>query len=141
GAVVARYHKQCLPNYGVFDEERYFQPGLETLVCRIRGVEVGITICEDAWYPGPVQDAAVAGAEVVVNLNASPFHAGKTRFRERMIATRASDNTVAIAYVNQVGGQDELVFDGNSLVVDALGNVVARGKSMEEDLIVFDIIV
>ena len=141
GEVLARYHKQRLPNYGVFDEERYFQPGDETLVCTIGGVEVGITICEDAWYPEPVQDAAVAGAEVVININASPFHAGKTRFRERMIATRAGDNTVALAYVNQVGGQDELVFDGNSLVVDPLGKVVARGKSMDEDLIVFDVIV
>ncbi|MCK9487200.1 MAG: NAD+ synthase [Dehalococcoidia bacterium] len=141
GRVLGRYHKQRLPNSGVFDEERYFQTGRETLVCRIGGVEVGVTICEDAWYPGPVQDAAVAGAEVVVNLNASPFHAGKTRFRERMIATRASDNTVAIAYVNQVGGQDELVFDGNSIVVDARGEVVARGHSMREDLVVFDVIV
>lgn len=141
GRVLARYHKQCLPNYGVFDEERYFQPGLETLICRIGGVEVGVTICEDAWYPRPVQDAAVAGAEVVVNINASPFHAGKTRFRERMIATRASDNTVAIAYVNQVGGQDELVFDGNSIVVDGRGEVTARGHSMREDLVVFDVIV
>jgi NAD+ synthase (glutamine-hydrolysing) len=141
GAVLGRYHKQCLPNYGVFDEERYFQPGRETLVCSIGGIDVGITICEDAWYPGPVQDAAVAGAEVVININASPFHAGKTRFRERMIATRATDNTVAIAYVNQVGGQDELVFDGNSVVIDARGSVVARGASMDEDLVVFDLIV
>ncbi|MEX1021525.1 MAG: NAD+ synthase, partial [Dehalococcoidia bacterium] len=141
GEVVARYHKQCLPNYGVFDEERYFQPGRQTLICTIGGVEVGITICEDAWYAGPVQDAAVAGAEVVLNINASPFHVGKTRFRERMIATRAADNTVAIAWVNQVGGQDELVFDGNSVVLDGRGEVVARGASMEEDLVVFDLLV
>jgi NAD+ synthase (glutamine-hydrolysing) len=141
GTVVARYHKQRLPNYGVFDEQRYFQPGTETLVCTIGGVEVGITVCEDAWYPEPIQDAAVAGAEVVVNINASPFHAGKVRFRERMIATRAADNTVAIAYVNQVGGQDELVFDGNSMVLDARGAVLARGRSMEEDLVVFDLII
>lgn len=141
GAILARYHKQRLPNYGVFDEERYFQQGDETLVCTIGGVEVGISICEDAWYQEPVRDAAVAGAEVVININGSPFHAGKTRFRERMIATRAADNTVAIAYVNQVGGQDELVFDGNSIVVDALGNIVARGRSMDEDLVVFDVIV
>lgn len=141
GAVLARYHKQRLPNYGVFDEERYFYPGDETLICTIGGVEVGITICEDAWYPEPVRDAAVAGAEVVININGSPFHAGKTRFRERLIATRAADNTVALAYVNQVGGQDELVFDGNSIVVDAVGNVVARGRSMQEDLVVFDVIV
>ncbi|MQC16784.1 MAG: NAD+ synthase [Chloroflexi bacterium] len=141
GRVLARYHKQRLPNYGVFDEERYFQPGATTLVCTIGGVEVGVTVCEDAWYPEPVQHAAIAGAEVVVNINASPFHAGKVRSRERMIATRASDNTVAIAYVNQVGGQDELVFDGNSMVIDARGEVVARGASMDEDLVVFDLII
>jgi len=141
GEILARYHKQRLPNYGVFDEERYFQPGDETLVCTIGGVEVGVTVCEDAWYPEPVQHAAIAGAEVVVNINASPFHAGKVRDRERMIATRASDNTVAIAYVNQVGGQDELVFDGNSMVIDARGAIVARGASMRDDLVVFDLII
>ncbi len=140
GTVAARYHKQRLPNYGVFDEERYFQPGDEGLVCLIGGVEVGITVCEDAWYPGgPVSDAAIAGAQVVVNINASPFHHGKTRARERMIATRAADNTVAIAYVNQVGGQDELVFDGNSLAVDATGELIARAASMEEDLVLVDL--
>lgn len=140
GQVVARYHKQRLPNYGVFDEERYFQAGEEGLVCVIGGVEVGITVCEDAWYPGgPVSDAAIAGAKVVVNINASPFHYGKTRSRERMIATRAADNTVAIAYVNQVGGQDELVFDGNSFAVDATGELIARAASLREDLIVVDL--
>ncbi|MDP2326604.1 MAG: NAD+ synthase [Dehalococcoidia bacterium] len=140
GRVVARYHKQRLPNYGVFDEERYFQAGEEGLVCVIGGVEVGITVCEDAWYPGgPVSDAAIAGAKVVVNINASPYHFGKTRSRERMIATRAADNTVAIAYVNQVGGQDELVFDGNSFVVDATGELIARGASMAEDLVIVDL--
>jgi len=140
GAVVARYHKQCLPNYGVFDEERYFQAGTETLVCVIGGVQVGITVCEDAWYPGgPISDAALAGAEVIVNINASPFNYGKTRLRERMITTRAADSTVAIAYVNQVGGQDELVFDGNSFVADGRGNVIARGASMQEDLVVVDL--
>ncbi|MBM4410023.1 MAG: NAD+ synthase [Chloroflexi bacterium] len=142
GQVVATYRKQRLPNYGVFDEERYFQPGAEALVVTVAGVPVGITICEDAWYPGgPITDLAIAGAAVVVNINGSPFHAGKARDRERMLATRAADNTVALAYVNQVGGQDELVFDGNSVIFDASGVVVARGASMEEDLLIADLLV
>ncbi|TAK78113.1 MAG: NAD+ synthase [Dehalococcoidia bacterium] len=142
GAVVATYRKQRLPNYGVFDEERYFQPGSESLIVTVAGVPVGLSICEDAWYPGgPITDLAIAGAAVVVNINGSPFHAGKARDRERMLATRAADNTVALAYVNQVGGQDELVFDGNSVIFDASGAVVARGASMEEDLLVADLLV
>ncbi|MYD65462.1 MAG: NAD+ synthase [Chloroflexi bacterium] len=140
GGVVARYRKHRLPNYGVFDEERYFQPGHETPRFLIGGVEVAITVCEDIWYAdGPAHDAALDGAEVIVNINASPFHAGKTRERERMLATRATDDHVAVAYVNQVGGQDELVFDGNSLVIDARGELLARGASMREDLVVADI--
>ncbi len=140
GRILGTYRKQRLPNYGVFDEERYFHPGHESLVFTIGNVPVGVTICEDAWYPGgPVSDQAIGGAQIVVNINASPFQAGKTRFRERMMATRASDNTVAIAYVNQVGGQDELVFDGNSLVFDAEGAVIARGAAMEEDLLLVDV--
>jgi NAD+ synthase (glutamine-hydrolysing) len=140
GRVVARYHKQMLPNYGVFDEERYFQPGHEPVLVEIGGATIGLTVCEDIWFPsGPAHAEALAGAEVIVNINASPFHRGKTRFREQMIATRASDNTVAIVYVNQVGGQDELVFDGNSLVFDAEGTLVARAASMREDLLVVDI--
>ncbi|MSP23400.1 MAG: NAD+ synthase [Dehalococcoidia bacterium] len=142
GRVVATYRKQKLPNYGVFDEERYFQPGAETLVITIAGVPVGITICEDVWYPGgPITDLAIAGAAVIVNINGSPFYSGKARDRERMLATRAADNTVALAYVNQVGGQDELVFDGNSVVFDASGEIIARGASMEEDLLITDILV
>ena len=140
GEVVAMYDKIHLPNYGVFDEDRYFMAGETPLVVTIAGVAVGITICEDAWYPaGPISDEAIAGARVVVNINASPFHAAKTADRERMLATRASDNTVALAYVNQVGGQDELVFDGNSLIFDATGQVLARGASMSEDLVIVDI--
>ena len=142
GRIVATYRKQKLPNYGVFDEERYFQPGAETLVVTIAGVPVGITICEDAWYPGgPITDLAVAGAAVIININGSPFYSGKARDRERMLATRAADNTVALAYVNQVGGQDELVFDGNSIVFDASGEIIARGASMEEDLLIADVLV
>ena len=142
GRVVATYRKQKLPNYGVFDEDRYFQPGAETLVVDIAGVPVGISICEDAWYPGgPMTDLAVAGAAVIVNINSSPFYSGKARDRERMLATRAADNTVALVFVNQVGGQDELVFDGNSVVFDASGEIVARGASMEEDLLICDLLV
>jgi len=140
GRVVGWYRKHFLPNYGVFDEHRYFQPGTEAPTFLIGGVEVGVTICEDAWYPaGPMREQALAGARLIVNINASPFHAGKTAARERMVATRASDHGVAIAYVNQVGGQDELVFDGNSLVFGPDGEVIARGASMREDLVLADI--
>ena len=140
GRVAGSYRKHELPNYGVFDEHRYFQSGREAPLFLIAGVEVGVTICEDIWYPGgPMREQALAGARVVVNINASPFHAGKTRARERMIATRASDNGVAVAYVNQVGGQDELVFDGNSLVIGPTGELIARGASMDEDLVIVDI--
>ncbi len=140
GQVVDIYRKQRLPNYGVFDEERYFHPGHEVGIYEIAGVPVGLTVCEDIWFPGgPAREAALLGAQVVVNINASPFHAAKHRYREQMITTRASDNTIAIAYVNQVGGQDELVFDGNSMVIDPSGEVLARGASMREDLVVADI--
>ena len=140
GRVAGGHRKQHLPNYGVFDDERYFQPGVETPRFVIGGVEVAATVCEDIWYPdGPAREAALAGALVVVNINHSPFHAGKRRERERMLATRAVDNHIAIAYVNQVGGQDEIVLDGNSIVLGADGEVLARGASFEEDLVVVDI--
>ena len=140
GRILGTYRKHFLPNYGVFDEYRYFQPGDEEPLFLIAGVEVGITICEDLWYPaGPTRDEALAGARLVVNINASPYHHGKTAVRERMVATRAADHTVAIAYVNQVGGQDELVFDGNSLVLGPDGELIARGASMAEDLVLADI--
>ncbi len=140
GRVAGRYRKHQLPNYGVFDELRYFQPGTDAPLFSIGGVAVGVTICEDVWYPGgPLREHALAGASVVVNLNASPYHFGKTRDRERMLATRAADNTVAIVYVNQVGGQDELVFDGNSLVLGADGALLARGASFADDLVLADI--
>ncbi|MBM4415769.1 MAG: NAD+ synthase [Chloroflexi bacterium] len=140
GRVAGRYRKHQLPNYGVFDELRYFQPGTDAPLFSIGGVHVGVTICEDVWFPGgPLRALALAGASVIVNLNASPYHFGKTRDRERMLATRAADNTVAIAYVNQVGGQDELVFDGNSLVLGADGALLARGASFADDLVLVDI--
>ena len=140
GRVAGMYRKHFLPNYGVFDEDRYFQPGDESPVFVIGGVEVGVTICEDAWYPGgPMREQALAGATVIVNINASPFHFGKAGSRETMLATRASDHGVVLCYVNQVGGQDELVFDGNSLVVGPRGEVLARGASMVEDLVILDL--
>ena len=140
GHIVGSYRKHELPNYGVFDEHRYFQPGRETPVFLIGGVEVGVTICEDVWFPGgPMREMALSGAQLIVNISASPFHAGKNVWRDRMLATRAADSGVIVAYVNQVGGQDELLFDGNSLVVGPEGELIACGASMEEDLIVVDV--
>jgi NAD+ synthase (glutamine-hydrolysing) len=141
GKLVTTYHKIYLPNYGVFDEFRYFQPGSQWPVLQMDHATIGVSICEDIWYPdGPVfEQALLGGAEVIINISSSPYHAGKRRWRERMLATRASDNTVIVAYNNLVGGQDELVFDGDSLVFDENGDLVARGKQFEEDLIVVDL--
>ncbi|HLF87092.1 MAG TPA: NAD+ synthase, partial [Nitrospiria bacterium] len=134
------YHKSFLPNYGVFDEERYFRAGRDYPVFTLNGTRIGINICEDIWYPdGPLIVQTLAGAEVIVNINASPYHAGKWRFRERMLSTRAADNFVIVAYVNMVGGQDELVFDGHSMVFDQNGNLIARGRQFEEELILCDL--
>jgi NAD+ synthase (glutamine-hydrolysing) len=134
------YHKQYLPNYGVFDENRYFQAGTETPVFVAGETTFAVNVCEDIWYPaGPTAMQALAGAELVVNINGSPFHAGKARFREQMISTRALDDQVCVAYVNMVGGQDELVFDGASLIVDERGECVARGLAFEEDFVVADL--
>jgi len=138
--LVGVYHKIYLPNYSVFDENRYFQAGREYPVFIIYGVGMGITICEDIWYEaGPAIVQAYAGARVLINISASPYHAGKGLFRERMLATRASDNVAIVVYSNLVGGQDELVFDGNSLIIDEKGEVIARGKQFEEDFIVADL--
>jgi NAD+ synthase (glutamine-hydrolysing) len=140
GELKGVYHKIYLPNYSVFDEFRYFRAGESAPVFALGDALIGVNICEDIWYPGgPTQVQALAGAHVIINLSASPYHAGKWRDRERMIATRAEDHAVAIAYVNLVGGQDELVFDGNSLIVDERGQVMARGKTFDEDFIVADI--
>ena len=134
------YHKQYLPNYGVFDENRYFQAGTETQVFVAGDTTFAVNVCEDIWYPaGPTAVQALAGAELVVNINGSPYHAGKARFREQLVSTRAVDDLVCVAYVNMVGGQDELVFDGASLVVNEHGDVVARGRMFEEDLVVADL--
>ena len=140
GKLVDTYRKMYLPNYGVFDEDRYFRKGDTCPVYIINGVRVGVGICEDIWYPvGPMAVQREAGAELVVNINASPFHAGKGEQREKMIATRAADNELFVAYLNAVGGQDELVFDGASTVYDMSGNLVARGPAFEEDLIIADL--
>src|SRR2546422_8598989 len=134
------YHKQYLPNYGVFDENRYFQAGTETPVFAAGDTTFAVNVCEDIWYPaGPTAVQALAGAELVVNINGSPYHAGKARFREQMVSTRAVDDLVCVAYVNMVGGQDELVFDGASLIVNEHGECVARGRMFEEDLVVADL--
>ena len=140
GRLVGVYRKMYLPNYGVFDENRYFQAGGESQVYVIAGVGVGINICEDIWYEaGPATAQACAGAEVILNISASPYHIGKRDSRERMLATRASDNLAIVAYNNLVGGQDELVFDGDSVVFDERGRLMSRGRQFEEDLIVTDL--
>src|SRR5262245_60440918 len=140
GEVKAIYRKQFLPNYGVFDEDRYFQPGRGLVLLRCGDALVGPTVCEDIWQPGPpATDLALAGAHVVANISASPFHVGKGAEREEMLATRARDNSCWIALVNAVGAQDELVFDGQSLVLDENGEVVVRGPAFEEALLVVDV--
>jgi len=140
GTHAGTYHKQYLPNYGVFDENRYFQSGTESPIFVMGDVAMAANICEDIWYPtGPTTRQALAGAELIVTINASPYHVGKAQFREKMLATRASDDLVCLAFVNTVGGQDELVFDGHSFVFNEKGECVARGRAFEEDLVITDI--
>jgi len=141
GTVQGVYRKHLLPNYAVFDEERYFEPWpVDGPLFVIGGVRVAVTVCEDAWSPsGPILTQAASGAELVVNINASPYYAGRVRERETMLATRAADAAVPILYVNLVGGQDELVFDGASMLVDESGAVVARARQFTEDLLVVDV--
>ena len=140
GSVRGVYRKRYLPNYGVFDEHRYFARGRDLLLLRFGDVLVGPTICEDVWEPGPpATDLALAGAQLLVNLSASPFHVGKAEEREEMLVTRARDNACFFAFCNLVGGQDELVFDGHSVVLDDAGEVVARAPGFEEALLLVDI--
>lgn len=140
GAVQQVYRKRFLPNYGVFDEARYFRAGDGPLVVELFGLRVGLAICEDIWYPDPVaSDLAAAGVDLVVCISASPWHGGKGDARERMLATRAADCSAALVFCNQVGGQDELVFDGRSAVFDATGTVVARAEQFTSDLLITDI--
>ena len=141
GEIAGVYHKRLLPNYDVFDEMRYFTPGSHPLeLFEIAGVRVGVSICEDAWSnTGPIYELSDGGAEVIVNLNASPYHRGKLTERESLLQTRANDADSIIVYANLVGGQDELVFDGASLVFDAEGRLVARGAQFEEQVLVVDL--
>ena len=139
--LVGTARKAFLPNYGVFDEFRYFQRGTVFPVYRMEGMKIGVTICEDIWYPdGPVLYQTLGGdAEVIININASPYHANKQVMRERMLATRAQDNAAIVIYVNMVGGQDELVFDGGSVIFSESGELLARAHQFEEEMLVADI--
>src|SRR6202789_1496924 len=141
GRVVGIYRKRFLPNYGVFDEQRWFVPSHETpTLFGVAGAWVGVSVCEDVWFPdGPVAQQGHAGADVVVNLNASPYNRGRRRERLAMLQGRVAEAGCAIAYVNQVGGQDELVFDGDSLVMAADGTLIGSGAQFAEDLVVFDL--
>jgi len=140
GAVQSVYRKNRLPNYAVFDEQRYFLPAAEPATVEVAGTRVGLTICEDVWAPGPpASSEAAAGARLIANPSGSPYHRGKGREREAMFAERAREYGAAFAFCNLVGGQDELVFDGHSLVVDAGGNVIARAAQFEEDLLVCEV--
>jgi NAD+ synthase (glutamine-hydrolysing) len=140
GGLKALYRKRFLPNYGVFDEDRYFAPGRDLILLRHGEILVGPTICEDIWQPGPpATDLALAGAELLVNLSASPYFVGKAEDREEMLVTRARDNSAYLAFCNLVGGQDELLFDGHSVVLDDEGEVLARAPGFEEALLVVDL--
>ncbi len=143
GEIVGIYHKRLLPNNAVFDEQRYFMVGNESDALQlfvIGGVKVGISICEDIWSPfGPLAEQAAAGAEVNININGSPFRAEKDLVREQLVSTRAADSHCAVVYVNQVGGQDELVFDGGSFVMDHEGALLARAPQFVEDLMIVDV--
>lgn len=140
GRVQAVYHKRFLPNYGVFDEARYFRAGDSAMILEAGGARIGLAVCEDIWYPSPVAaDLAAARVDLICCISASPFHRGKADRREAMLATRADDCAAALAYCNQVGGQDELVFDGRSAVFDASGEIVARAPQFSEDLLIADV--
>ena len=140
GEVKAVYRKRYLPNYGVFDEDRYYAAGRELVLLQLGSTLVGPTICEDIWQPGPpATDLALAGAHLIANISASPFHVGKDREREEMLVTRARDNTCFLAFCNAVGGQDELIFDGHSVVLDDEGEVLARAPGFEECLLIADV--
>jgi NAD+ synthase (glutamine-hydrolysing) len=141
GRVAAVYHKNYLPNYAVFDEDRYFRAGTERPVFEIAGGLVGVSICEDIWYPDgpPIVQALQGGAELLINISSSPYFLGRAGARERMLATRAADTTAFVAYVNMVGGQDELVFDGQSMIFAPHGGLIARGRAFAEELVVVDL--
>jgi len=140
GILIGAYNKVYLPNYGVFDEKRYFHAGDACPIFEVGGIGIGLNVCEDIWYDtGPATVQATAGAELILNISASPYYHGKHHFRERMLGARATDNVAIVAFCNLVGGQDELVFDGGSVIFDEQGNTVARAKQFEEELLVADI--
>src|SRR5436305_3755980 len=140
GEVKAVYRKRFLPNSGVFDEDRYFAPGRDLFLLEHGGTLIGPTVCEDMWQPGPpATDLALGGAQLLVNISASPFHVGRDREREEMFATRARDNSCFVAFCNAVGAQDELIFDGHSFVLDEEGHVLARARGFEEAMLVVDV--
>ncbi len=135
GKILRVYRKQCLPNYGVFDEERYFKPGEEPCVFDINGIRIAVTICEDIWLPGPSLQAKEAGAELILSINGSPYEIDSQRVREKVMRDRVADSGLPLLYVNQIGGQDELVFDGGSTVMDASGSITQRAVAFEESLL------
>jgi NAD+ synthase (glutamine-hydrolysing) len=139
GERVAVYRKQHLPNYSVFDEKRYFDPGAQPCLVNIRGWRVGLTVCEDMWQPGPIEQAAAAGAEIIININASPWHLGKREEREDVLRRRIDSARVPVIYANTVAGQDELVFDGQSFVMDADGSVTQRAPAWKEELVLVEL--
>jgi NAD+ synthase (glutamine-hydrolysing) len=140
GKIHAVYRKMFLPNYGVFDEKRYFAPGKEALVFKFQGSILGVNICEDIWRPeSPLKIQARRGAKLILNINASPYHAGKNKEREAIVGKLSRANKVYIAYVNLIGGQDELVFDGQSMIADNRGRIIARAQAFQEDLLISDI--
>lgn len=140
GRMVGCYHKVFLPNYSVFDEQRYFKAGTQWAVYMVRGVRIGVTVCEDIWYPvGPATLQAIAGAEVIVNISSSPYRRKRCQRRHRMIATRATDELSYVCYLNAVGGQDELVFDGGSFICDQDGDRIIQGTFFQEDFLLADL--
>lgn len=140
GRLAEVYHKSLLPNYAVFDEVRYFKAGEGFPLFELDGIVFGVSVCEDIWYPaGPPEEQAAVGAELLINISASPYHLGKIQDRERMLATRAADNVAVVAFCNQVGAQDELLFDGSSVIINERGQVVARGRAFAEDFVVADL--
>ena len=139
GEIIGEYAKQHLPNYGVFDEKRYFQAGAAPLVVEHLGLKIGLSVCEDIWQEDPTRQAVEAGAQILININASPFHAGKRAEREALVMRRASEHGIPILYANLVGGQDELVFDGASFVADRAGRILHRAAVFEEALLTLDL--
>ena len=140
GAIIGEYHKQALPNYGVFDEHRYFKAGHQTCLFQVKGYNLALTICEDIWISGIIAKNREAGADLILSLNASPFHAGKMQERENIVCRQVKEAGIPLVYVNQIGGQDELVFDGASFVADSKGEIVFRAAEFEEQLSVIDFI-